>query len=293
MIPLVGCSSLLGIVDPSTGTRIDGGVDAVDAPAGDHLLFNVGDFQLAQLQNAQLHVMFVHRDGTMEDVTSTATYSSDNDLLATVSTSGVITSGSQSGNVTITAMLAGAAPAMVRASIKTTLCHPVINELQTASSASPADEWVEIYNPCTMTMSVDGWTLNYRGANVVAAMPDSTFMIMLAGDMMPGDIRLYVGLGYVGPNDGVFANTNPNGLMGVASGAVGLRMGAMSVGMIVDSVGYGSVASGNPFLESTAAPAMAANVSASRLPFDGKDDNDGINDFKTTTTPTPRALNAR
>jgi hypothetical protein len=40
MIPLVGCSSLLGIVDPSTGTRIDGGVDAVDAPAGDHLLFS-------------------------------------------------------------------------------------------------------------------------------------------------------------------------------------------------------------------------------------------------------------
>jgi len=123
MIPLVGCSSLLGIENPSP-SRIDGGVDTVDAPSDDHLLFNVGDFQLAQLQTARLHVTFVHRDGSMEDVTSTATYSSDNDLLATVSTSGVVTSGSQSGNVTIAAMLAGAAPATVKASIKTTLCHP-------------------------------------------------------------------------------------------------------------------------------------------------------------------------
>jgi hypothetical protein len=291
MIPLMGCSSLLGIVDPSTGTRIDGGVDAVDAPSSDHLLFSVGDFQLAQLQTAHLHVSFLHRDGTMEDVTSTATYSSDNDLLATVSASGVVTSGSQSGNLTITAMLAGAAPAAVRVTVKTTLCHPVINELTTATGTGPADEFVEIYNPCTMAMPVNSWTLKYRGPNTVGA-TDSTLMATLTGQMMPGEIWVYAGAGYTGTVVPKATWSGVNGVIGKDDGAVGLRVGPMSTDMLVDSIAYGTVTAGHPFIQKTATATVPVGRSASRLPFDGRDDGDGATDFMVISNATPGVLNA-
>jgi hypothetical protein len=36
---------------------------------------------------------------------------------------------------------------------------------------------------------------------------------------------------------------------------------------------------------------MAAGISAGRLPFDGKDDDNGAADFMIISIPTPRALN--
>jgi hypothetical protein len=293
MLPVMGCSSLLGIENPSPGSnRIDGGVeDAVDAPSGDHLLFSTGDFQLAQLQSVRVHVVFVHAGGAMEDVTSMATYGSDNEPVVTIGGLGVINSAdTQSGSATITASLTGAIPATVRATVKTTLCHPVINELQTAGSASAADEWVEIYNPCTAPMSVNGWTLDYRGANI-AGTSDSNLMFTLTGQMMPGELRLLAGIDHAGPNDGQW--TVVGGFIGKTDGAVGLRSGVKDTGPLVDAIAYGAVAAGHPFLQGgAAAPAMAVDVSVSRLPFDGKDDDNSMVDFKTTTSPTPRALNA-
>jgi hypothetical protein len=290
MVPLLGCSTLLGIEEP---TGIDGGgMDGIDAPGGEHLLFNVPDFQLAQLQSARVHVVLVHTDTSMVDVTQTATYKSDNEPLVAIGGPGVIKSiDTQSGSATITASLDGAASATVKVSVKTTLCHPVINELQTAG-ASSADEWVEIYNPCTMPVPVDGWTLDYRAASNAGA-TDGMLLVTLTGTIAAGDFRLYAGAGYVGPPspDDSWGGGS-GGALALASGAVGLRGGPISMPPLVDSVGYGTtVASLNPFLESTAAPTMSAGVSASRAPFDGKDDDDGKNDFKVTPTPTPRALN--
>lgn len=296
MVPLLGCSTLLGIEEPIKDNRIDGGgIDGIDAPGGEHLLFNVPDFQLAQQQSARVHVVLVHTDTSMVDVTQTATYKSDNEAIVGIDGPGVIKSvDTQSGFATITASLDGAASATVKVSVKATLCHPVINEFQTASAAFADDEWVEIYNPCTAPMMVDTWTLDYRGSNVVPPAQDSTFMVMLKGQMAPGELRLYAGRDYTGPpaaDDLWPANTQPNGIMKESTGSIGLRAGAIDVGIVVDAVGYGTVASLNPFLESTAAPTMSAGVSASRAPFDGKDDDDGKNDFKITPTPTPRALN--
>jgi hypothetical protein len=295
LIPLAGCSSLLGIEDPSPGNRDDGGVDATDAPSSDHLVFNVGDFQLAQLQSARLHVTFVHRDGTVEDATTTATYASENDLLATVTSSGVVTSGSQSGSSTITAMLAGALPAAVRATVKTTLCHPVINELTTGSvvpTTGAADEYVELYNPCTMDMDVNNWTLNYRGPNTVGT-TDSTPMATLTGQMMPGELRVYAGVNYTGAVVPKGTWPGVNGVIGKDDGAVGLRAGPKDTGTLVDSIAYGTVATGHPFLRNNRATATVPHGrSASRLPFDGKDDGDGAADFMVSSTLTPGALNA-
>ncbi|HEU4729617.1 MAG TPA: lamin tail domain-containing protein [Kofleriaceae bacterium] len=290
MAPLLGCSSLLGIENPSAGDHRDGGVDAPDAPASDHLVFSTGDFQLAQQQSVRVHVVFVHANGTMEDVTQTATYSSDNEAVVAIGGPGIINSvNAQSGTATITATLGNALPASVKATVKTTLCHPVINEFATATSASADEEWIEVYNPCTDPIDVAGWTLNYRGANTTGP-TDSNGIVTLTGQMAPGEIRLFGSMKYLGPKDGSWPSAN--GILGGTSGAIGLRSGATGSGTIVDSVGYGTVAAGNPFLEGTAAPAMSANVSASRSPFDGKDDDSGMLDFQITTAPTPRAPNA-
>jgi hypothetical protein len=288
LVPLVGCSSLLGIKDPTPDDRIDGGIDAQPT---DHLMFNVGDFQLAMLQSARVHVVFVHHDGTQENVTTTATYSSNNEPIVKVGGQGVIYSAdTQTGSATITASLAGAAPATVKVAVKVSMCHPVINELTTGTTAhGAADEWVEIYNPCTTAIDVTGWTLKYRGPNTISGMDDNLMMTLpgptSSATMMPGEFRLYAGVGYPGASDGTW--TQATGILGQNGGAVGLRD---MTSAIVDSVGYDTASTANPFTETRAVPGVVYDSSASRRPFDGKDDGDGASDF-VVAMPTPGALN--
>jgi len=127
---------------------------------------------------------------------------------------------------------------------------------------------------------------------MVIAGPDSTFMILLAGQLPPGELRLFAGDGYPGSSDGTWGQPAPNGIMGQNNGAVGLRAGPMTTGPLVDAVAYGTVTPGHPFLGSSAAPALSNGRSAARLPFDGKDGDDGAADFAIAASPTPRALNA-
>jgi len=270
---------LLGIEDPSAGKPTD------------HLVFSSADFKISQLQTVRLHVQHVHLDGTMEDVTADATYTSDDDMIAAIAGPGVINSGSQAGIATIMASLGTATPAAVKATVTANMCHPVINELFTGSSASPADEWVEVYNPCTNPVDVTNWTLDYRGANVIPPTPDSNLLVMLMGPMTSGELRLYAGAKYQGASDGVWVDPNPNGLIGQMNGAVALRDGPKDTGALVDSLAYGMVAAMNPFIETKSTMMMSNGLSASRLPFDGNDTNDNATDFVIISTPTPRALN--
>ncbi len=280
LLPLGGCAMLLGIEDPSSG----GG------PAMDRLVFSSADFKVAQLQIVRLHVQHVHLDGTMEDVTADAMYTSDDTAVAMIAGPGVINSGSQ-GTATIKASLGTATPATVKVTVTANPCHPVINELFTGSSASPVDEWIELFNPCTNMVDVSNWTLDYRGANVVPPTPDSSLLVTLMGVMSPGDLRLYAGSKYQGMSDGVWVDTNPNGLIGQMNGAVALRDGPKDTGALVDSLAYGMVSPMNPFIETQAIMMMSNGLSASRLPLDGIDTNDNSADFKIIPTPTPRALN--
>ena len=298
MVPLVGCSSILGIDDPSTGRRIDGGVDGqIDAPSGDHLLFSLTDFSMAQQQMVHFHVQFVHNGGTPapEDVTATATYRSDNASYVTVPAAGTIASGgAQFGVATVTASLPGmpgVAPATLQVTVKPTPCHPVINEFVAGSAASAADEWVEIYNPCTRTVDVSTWTLDYRGPNTTGT-TDATLMVALAGTMQQGDVRLYAGVDYTGGATvtGPLAG-GASGVLGGAQGAVGLRSGPKDTGPLVDSVAYGAVTPGHPFIEMHAITMLGNGLGASRV-LDGRDDGDGTTDFVVGPTMTPGALNA-
>ena len=103
-----------------------------------------------------LHVLHVHIDGTSEDVTASADYLTSDNAVASIDP-GVIRAHAQ-GSTTITATLGSAAPATMTVGVTSFVCHPVINELQTGdtsgSSTAAADEWVEIYNPCSVGQDV-------------------------------------------------------------------------------------------------------------------------------------------
>lgn len=282
---LAGCSVLLGIENPragDAGTGDDGDIGA------DHLTFSLGDFQVAQGQTVRLHVLATFADASVQDVTPSATYTSDNPAAATFGGPGLVNSGAQPGTATITARLGSATPATVKVTVTTAPCHPVINELTVGRMSLPADEWVEIYNPCTNAIDVTNWTLVYRGPNVTTG-DDSRLMVTLIGSMASGAIRLYAGNEYAGMSDGIWPD--PTGIIGQTDGAVGLRRGPMNTGPLADSIAYGAVLLNHPFTENNPAPEIVNGRNASRLPFDGKDDNDGAADFVILTMPTPRALN--
>jgi len=166
-------------------------------------------------------------------------------------------------------------------------CAPVINEVLTGTAATGTEEFVEIVNPCTTPLNVDGWRLVYRSANNTAPPngADSMQLALLQGNLLPGGVLVFGGPGYHGPSNGALQG----GI--AASGAVALRDRELRLG---DSVGFGQV-QGNAFVEGTPAPAPPAapspGMSISRLP-NGIDTNDNGRDFL-VTAPTPMAANMK
>lgn len=168
------------------------------------------------------------------------------------------------------------------------LCHPVINEVQTGTSATGTEEFVELYNPCSAAVTITGWKLVYRAAtntNARGGADSATLFTFPTGTFAAGGYRVYAGSGFKGSFDGPLAS----GI--AASGAIGLRDGA---GNLVDSVAFGSVA-GNTFIEGSAAaplpPTLASpGGSIERLP-NGADSDDNSHDFATASQATPGAAN--
>jgi hypothetical protein len=167
-------------------------------------------------------------------------------------------------------------------------CHPVINEVLTGTSATPAEEFVELFNPCATAFTLDGWFLVSRSATNMAPASSldlpGTQLLRLQGVVEPGGYRVYGGPGYDSPANGTLQSSLE------AEGAVGLRDVTLS---LIDSVGFGQV-SGNAFVEGTATPVAPLSSppgqSLSRFP-NGMDSNNNGSDFK-LTPPTPMAANA-
>lgn len=299
----VGCSSLLGIQDPSAGTVDGGNIDAPDGGGGsDTLLLSLGTAKLAQQQVVPLRVQRMPASGAAVDVTADATYVADKANIVDLTTKGKII-GATAGSVTITVTAPGAQAATLTATVSTFTCHPVINEFTTgapATSGGADNEFIEVFNPCAAAVTVAGWTLNYRAATATTG-ADSHELATLATQMMPGEFRVYAGQTY--PGAALFRWPTGFG-MGQMAGALALRNGPSDTGVgdegdIVDAVAYGTtVGATHPFIETKALGDMANEKSASRLPFDGRDDAaagsaDGDNsiDFKIVATPTPGAAN--
>ena len=167
-------------------------------------------------------------------------------------------------------------------------CTPVINELQTGTTLSSANEWIELYNGCPNAVDITGWTLVYRGANTIDS-TDSTVLAPLNGMMESHAFRLYAGVGYPDLSDGTFTDTNSKGLIGQNNGAVGLRD---HNGALVDSLAYGTVKAGHPFIETQALEPMSNDESAARL-IDGADTNNNSIDFQIVSAETPGRSNAQ
>ncbi|HEU0035539.1 MAG TPA: Ig-like domain-containing protein [Kofleriaceae bacterium] len=257
----------------------------VVAAAPDHIELSVGNLQLDQQQRVHVRAAIVFTDNTKQDGTTTVTWQTSDASIATV-VQGQIDAQQVAGDATITASAAGVTPASLVATVTLLPCHPVINEVQSGSSASASEEWAEIYNPCTISIAVDGFTLVYRAASNTGTI-DTNLLINLVGTMAPGEIRLYGGDAVPQP----LTDTWGNGVMQQNNGALGLRNGPKDTGPLVDAMAYGSISAGHPFIEGAPAAGLVNGRSVGRKPFDGNDTNQGSVDFALTTVRTPGTLN--
>lgn len=155
----------------------------------------------------------------------------------------------------------------------TTTCHPVVNELQTWSSLAAADEFIELYNPCTTSIDMTGAKLVYRSA----AGTTDLILLQFTGKMPAGSFFLCGGLDYAGTADATYTATS----MSAKGGGVALRDAR---GALMDAVGWGTAT--NAFVRGTPATAPDAGRSIGRIP-DGKDTGDNSKDFPVTSAPTP------
>ena len=159
-----------------------------------------------------------------------------------------------------------------------------INEVQTGTSASAADEFVELVNTGTASAAIGGWKVVYRSA---AGTSDTTLGTIPAGtSLAAGAFYLLGGTAYAGAAS---ADQSFSAGLAATEGATGLRDAS---GSLIDSVGWGTAS--NSLVEGApaAAPPATASPGSSlvRLP-DGRDTNDNSVDFSISSSATPRGAN--
>jgi Bacterial Ig-like domain (group 2) len=283
-----GASTISAIVGAFTD-QIDA---TVSTAAPDHITLSLGNLTLRQQQRLQVRATIVFSDGATADGTNSVDWTSSDPTVATVGPTGIVDTLVVMGTSTISASLPSVTPGTLVASVGVIRCHPIINEIQASSNASGADEWVEVFNPCTVPIGVGTFTLNYRAANDGVANNDRAFLVGLLGTMQPGEVRLYGANNVPEPVVARWVGAAAMGQMQANAGAIGLRDGPVTTGVLIDSVGYGA-GGGNPFIETTTGEALDATVVLARRPFDGNDtDNNSLNFVKIPIgESTPGALN--
>ncbi len=157
-------------------------------------------------------------------------------------------------------------------------CGLVINELQTGTPSSGAEDYVEIHNTCTTeSPSLTGWTIGYRGGT---ATTDSLLYAFAPSSTIAAGGYFTVGSTLVAQADDVMASG-----LGKDGALVVLRDGNDTA---IDAVGYGNTTS--KLVEGTKAPAPGdTGKSLARMP-NGVDSDNNASDFR-TTSPTPGAAN--
>ena len=143
-----------------------------------------------------------------------------------------------------------------------------VNEIRTAGVGGASDEYIELYNPCTVAVSMTGAKVVYRAA---ASTSDAfVFWMFSTEKLVAGGHFVLANSGYTGTAD---AKPFMNSGMAATGGGVALKD---STDAVIDSVGWGTAT--NAFVESHAVGAPASGQSASRSP-DGTDTNDNVADF--------------
>ncbi len=159
-----------------------------------------------------------------------------------------------------------------------------INEIQTGTAGSAADEFVELVNAGSGTADISGWKVVYRSA---AGTSDTTLATVPSNTTVaPGGFYLVGGNAYAGATA---ADQSFSAGLAATGGAVGVRD---ATGALIDSGGWGTAT--NALVEGSPAPAPPATPapgsSIARIP-DGHDTNVNSADFAVTATATPRTAN--
>jgi lamin tail-like protein len=153
-----------------------------------------------------------------------------------------------------------------------------INEVQTAGAGGPDDEFIELHNPGTCAVALDGYALFYRSSDGV---DDHMVWSAAAGQsMQPGQFFVLGGKDFAAGADFPMGGS-------VALGAAGGGLGLKQEDTLVDSVGWGNAS--NDYVEGTAALAPESGKSIGRFP-DGSDTDDNASDFG-DLSPSPRKTN--
>src|SRR4051812_22946888 len=86
--------------------------------------------------------------------------------------------------------------------------HIVISELQTGSKTDASQEFVELYNPTSSDVGLDGWQLQYKSATGSSW----SKKLSISGVVAANKYVLFSSTGYLSQADGFFAS----GLSGTA-----------------------------------------------------------------------------
>lgn len=153
----------------------------------------------------------------------------------------------------------------------------LINEVQTGSSASATDEFIEILNPCASAVSLSG-SLVYRSS---AGTTDVVLATISNKSIAAHGFFVAANSGFSGASNVSFnASTGLNN----TGGGVAVKNGG---GSIIDSMGWGDAT--NAFVQGSAATASNNNGSMARKP--GANSHDNSADFAVDATPSPGAAN--
>ncbi|HSX41328.1 MAG TPA: lamin tail domain-containing protein [Candidatus Saccharimonadales bacterium] len=158
----------------------------------------------------------------------------------------------------------------------------VISEVQTGTSASASQEFVELYNPTAADISLAGWTIEYKSAT-----GDDTAWTKRG--TLDGTIKSY-GF-YLAAPKSYLSNADADWSPTLASTGGNIRIEDAN-GAVVDQLGYGAAANA---AETAPASAPVAGQSLERLPGrlveeggNATDTNDNSCDFIVRTTPLPQ-----
>ena len=176
-----------------------------------------------------------------------------------------------------------ASPSMASADTAT---HVVISEVQTGTTTSASQEFIELYNPTAADVPLSGWTLEYKSATAADTTANWTRRASLSGTIVANGFYLVAPKSYLSA-----ADTDWSATLASTGGTVRLKDNA---GTVVDTLGYGAATVG---AEGMPAVAPAAGQSLERLPGrldelagNGVDTDDNSADFIIRTQPQPQSI---
>jgi hypothetical protein len=163
--------------------------------------------------------------------------------------------------------------------------HVVISQLETGTSASASQEFIELYNPTDQDVSLNGWTVEYKAATSTDMSSNWVKHASLAGVIKSYSFYLVAPKTYLADADADWSAT-----LSGSGGNVRLKDGN---GSVVDQLGYGNTA--NAAEAGAPASAPPADQSIERLPGrldagngNGVDTDNNAADFILEPMPEPR-----